>query len=66
MRLKSYLERLENEGVARVKVNTCIEYKFQPETGISTNYFATNSGSPEVELRFCLLLIYFQILNWVA
>jgi hypothetical protein len=28
VRLKSYLERLENEGVARVKVNICTEYKF--------------------------------------
>jgi hypothetical protein len=27
------------------------------ETGISKNYYATNSGSPEVELRFCTWLI---------
>jgi len=58
VRLKSYLERLENEGVARVKVNIYLEYKFQPETGISMNYSATNLGSPEVELRFCPLFIF--------
>jgi hypothetical protein len=41
VRLKSYLERLENEGVARVKVNICTQYKFQPETGILKNYLST-------------------------
>jgi hypothetical protein len=31
-----------------------------PEAGISKNYCATNSGSPEVELRFCLWIILFN------
>jgi hypothetical protein len=31
-----------------------------PEAGISKNYCATNSGSPEVALRFCLGLILFK------
>jgi hypothetical protein len=30
------------------------------ETGISKNYCATKSGLPEVELRFCPLLIFFK------
>jgi hypothetical protein len=31
-----------------------------PEAGISKNYYATNSGSPEVDLRFSPLLILFK------
>ncbi len=30
-----------------------------PEAGISKNYWATNLGSFEVELRFCLWLTFF-------
>jgi hypothetical protein len=30
------------------------------EAGISKNYYATNSVSPEVELRFCPRLILFK------
>jgi hypothetical protein len=30
------------------------------EAGISKNYCAANSGSPEVELRFCPWLILFK------
>jgi len=30
------------------------------EAGISKNYSATNSGSPEVELRFCPWIILFK------
>jgi hypothetical protein len=36
------------------------------EAGIWKNYSATNSGSPEVELRFCPWLIFFLILNRLA
>jgi hypothetical protein len=36
------------------------------EAGISKNYCATNSGLPEVELRFCMSLARIvQILNGV-
>jgi hypothetical protein len=31
-----------------------------PKAGISKNYCATNSGSPEVELRFCPWFILFK------
>ncbi len=31
-----------------------------PEAGVSKNYCATNSGSPEVELRFCPWIILFK------
>ncbi len=34
-------------------------HRLLAEAGISKNYFATNSGSPEVELRFCPRLILF-------
>jgi hypothetical protein len=34
-----------------------VESREMPEAGISKNYCATNSGSPEVELRFCPWLI---------
>jgi hypothetical protein len=30
------------------------------EAGISKNFYATNSGSPEVDLRFSSLLILFR------
>jgi hypothetical protein len=33
---------------------------FIPEAGISKNHCATNSGSPEVELRFCPWIILFK------
>ncbi len=32
----------------------------QPEAGTSKNYCVTNSGSPEVELRFCPLFTLFK------
>ncbi len=32
----------------------------QPEAGIVKNYCATNSGSPEVDLRFCPWIILFK------
>ncbi len=34
--------------------------KHAAEAGISKNYYATNSGSPEVELRFCPWLTIIQ------
>jgi hypothetical protein len=36
--------------------------KHAAEAGISKNYFAANSGSPAVELRFCpwLIVIVFK------
>jgi hypothetical protein len=37
-----------------------------PEARISKNYSATNSGSPEVELRFCPWLIWFKYLTGVG
>jgi hypothetical protein len=50
---------------AKVSSLTPTEYQnelenLQPEAGISKNYCATNSGSPEVELRFCPWLIMFK------
>ncbi len=35
------------------------------EIGISKNYCATNSGSPQVELRYMSMAHIVQILNWV-
>jgi hypothetical protein len=37
-----------------------LEITNSPEAGISKNYYATNSGSPEVELRFFPWLILFK------
>ncbi len=36
-----------------------------PEAGISKNknYYATNSGSPEVELRFCPYMVHTVLLK---
>jgi hypothetical protein len=36
------------------------EFHAKTETRIAKNYCATNSGSPEVELRFCTWLILFK------
>jgi hypothetical protein len=38
----------------------------KPEAGIVKNYRATNSGSPEVELRFGPFAYIVRILNWMA
>jgi hypothetical protein len=47
-----------------LKMDTALEgpilYKSSPEAGISENYCATNSGLPEVELRFFPWLILFK------
>jgi membrane protease subunit (stomatin/prohibitin family) len=51
--------------LAQSKRNECricsstSSYSDLAEAGISKNYCATNSGSPEVELRFCPWLILF-------
>jgi hypothetical protein len=37
-----------------------------PKAGISKNYCAKYSGSPEVELKVLSMDHIFQILNWVA
>ncbi len=41
-------------------------FALSAEAGISNNYCATNSGSPEVEPRFCTWAHIVQILNWAA
>jgi hypothetical protein len=40
--------------------------RVHPEAEISKNYCATNSGSPEVELRFLCMAQIVHMLNWVA
>jgi hypothetical protein len=48
------------KAVAFSAYRTCFE------AGILKNYCPTNSGSPEVELRFCPLAHIVQILNCMA